>query len=167
MKNLLLVLVLLPVMAKAQVVNSVCGVKFGSSYSTVVMSLKNVYGMTDESFYQKERIIYCGKTFENVLFDALVFYFVGTDTNRQFNKAKFNASYATWDEVFDMREKLVSSLGKSVEIKRIKDDEGYVTYWGGLSPTDRSKYAFQIYISEGDGKYPYTLNLEFGPYDYK
>ncbi|MBQ9558749.1 MAG: hypothetical protein IJV08_02030 [Bacteroidaceae bacterium] len=155
-------------MASAQVVNSVCGAKFGSSYSQVVVSLKNVYGMTNKSFYQEDKIMYFGKTFEGIFFDSLNFHFIGTDSNRQFNEAHFVASCETEEEARDMREKLIASMSKTFQIKRIQDDEGYVTYWGGLSPTDKSKYGFQIYISAtGLDEYPYTLTLSFGPYDYR
>jgi len=167
MRKMLLLLMFLPMLASSQVVNTVCGAKFGSSYSEVVVSLKNVYGMTDESFYQKDKILYFGKTFEGVLFDGLVFYFVGTNSARQFSEAMFVASYKTDNEAFDMREKLINSMSKTFKIEKITDSDGYVTYWGGLSPTDNSKYGFQIYISSGEGEYPYTLNLIFGPYDYQ
>lgn len=166
MKKMFLLLMFLPMLASSQVVNTVCGAKFGSSYSEVVGALKNVYGMTDESFYHNDNIMYFNKNFEGVLFDCLVFKFVGTNSTRKFSEALFVAGYKTDNEAFNMREKLINSMSKTFNIKKITDSDGYVTYYGGSSPTDNSKYGFQIYIQSGDGEYPFTLILEFGPYDY-
>ena len=169
MKKLLFLLLFLPMMANAQVVNSVYGAEFGSSYSSVVNLLRNFFGESKYSaalHKQNEIIAYFDISFKGFPFQILFFKFVENDSNYLLNETCFFNYYKTTEEVYAAREKLIGALSKTFKIEKVTDSEGYVEYCGGLSPTNPNEYAFHIEITETDGEDPYHLNLVFGPFDY-
>ena len=166
MKKLFILLILLPMMVKAQVVGHVCGVKFGTSYGNAFFKLQQVYH-GDATFYKEDCIYYSSKTFEGIVFDGLMFKFITKDHQKLFDGADFSVSYSEESKALETRRKLIESLGKTFKIEKVTTPEGYIEYCGGISPLNRVEYGFRIYISWANIEYPYTVHLEFGPYGFE
>lgn len=165
MKNLVLFLFLLiPSVVFSQ--TSICGVDFGSSYSTAETVLENKFGDKDALFSDKTQIVFERKMYAGRLWSKMFFMFQSDGYQRYFNRCILIRECDNAKEAKEIRDAIKTQMEEKYFIKDYKDDDtGFVFYLGGTSPTDNNMPGFSIEILKFKDK-GYAVRLDYGPYNY-
>ncbi len=165
MKKLFLLLFMaIPVLANAQNdrITEICGVKFGTSYSSAKTTLEARFGK-DEST-NTDYLLFWEKSYAGISFDLIQFKFVAS----QLNQVKFTIFSKTVQEARSERDKIVEILKRKYSLTQKTDDDGEISYRGGTSPLNDDKYGFFVYVQASSilEEYPFVTVLNYGPYGY-
>lgn len=170
MKRLLLLMALVPLFSFAQddEITEICGARFGSPYMASYYALKRTFGTPDDYLsILNKRIGFINKVIDGVTFEVLTFSFTEKGGKTYLNECLFFNSYKTEGEAVEIRSRIAAAYGKKYNLDIEHQKEDNIEYFGGTSPTNSNEYGFRIYISYSkESDYPYTVNLEFGPYGY-
>lgn len=164
MKKILLLAALMPFLVYAQDerVAEVCGVKFGSSYTSAKYILESRLGTADidEDGY----LVFINKSHAGITYDMIGFRF----KSNMLNHVLFTFLCETKDDAKSKQKEMVDMMKNNYSLTQKTDQNGEIAYWGGTSPIEPNEYAFVIYIDRCSGfeGFPYMATLMYGPYGY-
>lgn len=140
----------------------VCGVSFGSSYSTTKNVLQNKFGYCDRS--DKNEIVYYNKSYGGVFFSRLIFEFQYDSYGRGYlNSCIMACDCSSMADARIKAKRLVNMLSK-YDMEEMTSNEGSVYYMGGVDPTDSSQYGIMVYTAKIN--IGYGAAIAYGPYNY-
>ena len=165
MKKLLFFLFLLiPSVVFSQ--TSICGVDFGSSYSTAETVLENKFGDKDALYSDKTQIVFENKMYAGRLWSRMIFIFQSDGYHQYFNRCILIRECENAKQAKEIRDAIKTQMEDKYFIKDFKDEKtGFIFYWGGTSPTDSYMPGFTIDIIKYKDK-GYAARLDYGPYNY-
>ena len=161
MKRMFFLLMLMPVMVWAQddVINEVCGVKFGSSYESVI-DLDGAIGELDIEQSDKNRLLFWDVMYRDVFYSYAFFTFTYKGGNSYLDEVAFHKGCDSIEEARVFRWWIATTFGLQTDF----DDD---TIKGGRSPRDPKAKGFFIYIKRGIiERLPYEVVVRYGPYGY-
>ena len=166
-KILSIILFFAPLFVNAQsdVINEVCGVKFGSSLASVKTILNERFG----EIYNEEEdmLMYSFQNYGGVEFHFLSFNFVKNGSRTYLNEVVLLTINKTKESAEEQKELIADAVRKTYSLTQLKDSEGNSYYGGGTSPLNPKQYGFYIRVSESNIKeYPWAAQLRYGPYGY-
>jgi len=164
MKKLLLFLLLLPTSMYAQ--TSICGVDFGTSYSTAERILENKFGDKVSYMSDKTEIVFRDKMYAGRFWSYLYFIFQSDGVNSFFNRCILAKTCKTLAEAKEYRDAIKRQMeGKYSIVDFINEKTKLKYYLGGTDPTNYNRVGFCIDIIKLDNG-EYSARLDYGPYDY-
>ncbi len=166
MKKIILFFAFLPMLAMAQneVVNEICGVKFGASYNQVKEVVVNRFGTP--ILVSEETILFDHNTYGGLSFDAIFFRF----NSSCLDMVNFGVwGYTTKEAAIQERDKIANWLKRKYSLKTKINEDGETVYFGGVSPKRNGDSAFKLLVTTSsgrDGSLLYNVDLVYGPYGY-
>ena len=162
MKKILFILLFLMVALCGFAQREVCGVSFGSSYSTTKNALQNKFGYCDNS--DKNEIVYYNKSYGGVFFSRIMFEFQYDSYGRGYFNSCIMACDCSSIADAKLKAKRLASMLSKYDMEERTNTDGSTYYIGGVDPTDSSLYGVMVYVaqwSDGCG-----AAIAYGPYNY-
>lgn len=161
MRKILIVILisLLPCFCSAQVVNEICGVKFGSTYAQAKEILERRFGEADATYSTQETLFFTDKTYAGVFFDGLLFQFQAG----VFNKCVLGVYCKDATDAKNQRDYIAQKLSEKYELYHEIGSDKFKYYVGGTSPVDENEYGFMLHVNNVDGQW--MAMLLYGPYN--
>ncbi len=153
------------VMCKAQVVNEVCGVKFGDSYENCFSILNRKYGTYSKEGSDKQRMLYENISYAGEFFDLAWFEFEYDSNSSYLSGCLLCVICHGTKETLKVYHRLRDLLAQKYELTPKKNEYGLTYYWGGTSPVCDSRFAFCL-DATARGNETFAVILSYGPYDY-
>lgn len=150
-------LLLLPCFCSAQVINEICGVKFGSTYSQAKSILEKRFG--EATISSQDEIIFVEKTYAGVYFDDLMFQFQAG----VFNKCMMGVICKDATDAKNQRDFIAKKLEGKYELFEGIASDKFKYYLGGTSPVDGNDFGFLLHVRKLEDVW-YAI-LMYGPYD--
>lgn len=164
MKKLLLFLLLLPTSLYAQ--TSICGVDFGTSYSTAERILENKFGDKDILWSDKTQLVFRDKMYAGRLWSYLYFIFQSDGVSSYLNRCILVIRCKTLAEAKEYRDAIKQQMDAKYPIADFINEKTKLKYYlGGTDPTNYNRVGFCIDIIKLDNG-EYSARLDYGPYNY-
>ena len=164
MKKFLFLLMLLPATLCAQ--TSICGVKFGTSYSEAESVLENKFGDKVYFLSDKTQIVFEDKMYAGIIWDRMFFCFQSDGYTSYLNRCILVINCKSADEAKKKRDAIKKQMDDKYIILPYTDEKtGFKFYLGGISPTDETKAGFSIDIIKYNNG-TYGARLDYSPYNY-
>lgn len=149
----------------AQVITKICGVEFGDSYNNAERILENKFGEKDYLLSDRTQIVFKNKLYAGIYWNYLGFEFQSDGNKSYFNRCILVQECKTAAEAIKKRDAIKEKMEDKYDIEKRKDEDGFLSYRGGMNPTNPFLSGFVIGIiklENGD----FCSALMYGPYNY-